>query len=428
MSEKRVHIITLGCPKNEVDSEVLAAQLRANGHSIVHSPGEAEVAVINTCGFIDAAKRESIETMLRVAQQKSRGKLKKVVVTGCLVERYRNELKAGLKEIDAFYGTGELKELLNELGAEYKYETLGDRELSTPAHYAYLKISEGCDNPCSFCAIPLMRGKHVSKPVEQIVREAGLLVGKGVKELIVVAQDTTYYGQDIYGRRELPNLLEKLAGINGVEWIRLMYAYPAKFPEAVLDVMRENDKICKYIDIPIQHISDNVLKSMRRGITRRKLEELLNTIREKIPGVAIRSTLIVGYPGETAKEFDELYNFVNEFRFDRLGAFTYSPEDGTTSSEFGDPVPQEEKERRQALITEAQRRIISELNEKKAGQKTTVLIDRKDHKNYIGRTSQDAPEIDSEVIVTSRKPLETGTFTEITIDEGYEHDLYGTAI
>ena len=427
MSEKRVHIITLGCPKNEVDSEVLAAQLRANGHSIVHSPGEAEVAVINTCGFIDAAKRESIETMLRVAQQKSRGKLKKVVVTGCLVERYRNELKAGLKEIDAFYGTGELKELLNELGAEYKYETLGDRELSTPAHYAYLKISEGCDNPCSFCAIPLMRGKHVSKPVEQIVREARLLAGKGVKELIVVAQDTTYYGLDIYGRRELPNLLEKLAGISGVEWIRLMYAYPAKFPEAVLDVMRENDKICKYIDIPIQHISDNVLKSMRRGITRRKLEELLNTIREKIPGVAIRSTLIVGYPGETAKEFDELYNFVNEFRFDRLGAFTYSPEDGTTSSELGDPVPQEEKERRQALIMEAQRQIISEQNGKKAGQKTTVLIDRKDHKNYIGRTNQDAPEIDSEVIVTSRKPLETGTFTEITIDEGYEHDLYGTA-
>ncbi|MCL4540100.1 MAG: 30S ribosomal protein S12 methylthiotransferase RimO [Bacteroidetes bacterium] len=428
MSEKKVHIITLGCPKNEVDSEVLAAQLKANGHSIVHSPGEAEVAVINTCGFIDAAKRESIETMLQVAQHKSRGKLKKVVVTGCLVERYRNELKAGLKEIDAFYGTGELKELLNELGAEYKFEMVADRELSTPSHYAYLKISEGCDNPCSFCAIPLMRGKHVSKPIELVIREAELLAAKGVKELIVVAQDTTYYGLDIYGRRELPKLMEKLADIKGVEWIRLMYAYPAKFPEAVLDVMRDNDKICKYIDIPIQHISDNMLKSMRRGITRRKLEELLNMIREKVPGVAIRSTLIVGYPGETEKEFDELYQFVNEFKFDRLGAFTYSLEDGTASSALGDPVPQDEKGRRQALITEAQRQIIAELNDKKTGQKTTVLIDRKDEKNFIGRTSQDAPEIDSEVIITSRKPVEIGTFAVITIDEGYEHDLYGTVI
>ncbi len=428
MSEKRVHIITLGCPKNEVDSEVLAAQLKANGHSIVSSTHEAEVAVINTCGFIDAAKRESIETMLQVARHKSNGKLRKVVVTGCLVERYRNELKEGLKEIDAFYGTGELKELLNELGAEYKYEMLGDRELSTPNHYAYLKISEGCDNPCSFCAIPIMRGGHVSAPMEQLVHEAELLAAKGVKELIVVAQDTTYYGLDIYGRRELATLLEKLSCIDGIKWIRLMYAYPAKFPEALLDVMRDNEKICNYIDIPIQHISDRVLKSMRRGITRHKLEELLNKIREKVPGVAIRSTLIVGYPEETATEFDELYKFVNEFKFERLGAFTYSQEDGTTSSQLGDPVPQEEKERRQALIMEAQRRIIADLNDRMVGKQTTVLIDRKEQKNYIGRTSHDAPEIDSEVVVTSRRPLEIGRFAEVTIDEGYEHDLYGTVI
>lgn len=379
MREKKIHLITLGCPKNQVDSEVLAAQLKANGFGFAASAKDADIAVINTCGFIDAAKQESIETILKVTQQKNSGRLKKVVVTGCLVERYKKELREGMNEVDAFYGTRELADILEELGAEYKYEMLGDRVLSTPSHYAYLKISEGCDNPCSFCAIPSMRGVHVSKPVEQVIHEAELLAEKGVKELIVVGQDTTCYGLDIYGNRELAGLLSKLDAVPGIEWIRLMYAYPSKFPEEVLDVMSASKKICKYIDIPIQHICDPVLKSMRRGITRRRLEELLTRIREKVPGIAIRTTLIVGYPAEGEKEFEELYKFVNEFKFDRLGAFTYSVEDGTTAAILGDPVPQEEKERRHAAIMEAQRSIIWNLNKEKMGKKLRVLVDRENN-------------------------------------------------
>ncbi len=428
MNQKRIHIVTLGCPKNQVDSEVLAAQLKANGYTLSDNPSDADVAVINTCGFIDAAKQESIETVLQIAEEKKSGNLKKVVVTGCLVERYKKELKDGLKEVDAFYGTHEIKAVLNELEADYKYEMVGDRILSTPNHYAYLKVSEGCDNPCSFCAIPLMRGKHLSKPLDEIVEEARKLEQKGVKELIVVGQDTTYYGLDIYGRRELPKLMRTLNDIEGFEWIRLMYAYPAKFPDELLDVMREGDRISKYIDIPIQHISDKMLKSMRRGTTRRTLEELLHRIREKVPGIAIRTTLIVGYPGESEKEFDELLQFVNEFKFERLGAFTYSVEEGTSAAILGDPVPQEEKERRHAAIMEAQRQIITDLNEKKVGSRTRVLIDRREGDNYVGRTSQDAPEIDTEVIITSGKPLGIGNFAEVVIDETYEHDLYATAL
>ncbi len=428
MSQKKVHIVTLGCPKNQVDSEVLAAQLKANGYDLSDKIAGAEVAVVNTCGFIDAAKQESIETILQIAQEKKAGSLKKLVVTGCLVERYKKELQEGLKEVDAFFGTNELKNVLNEFQADYRYDMVGDRVLSTPAHYAYLKVSEGCDNPCSFCAIPLMRGKHVSKPIDDIIHEAELLAEKGVKELIVVGQDTTYYGLDIYGGRELPKLLERLNRVDGIEWIRLMYAYPAKFPEALLDVMRDSTKIVKYIDIPIQHISDKLLKSMRRGITRHKLEELLHKIREKVPGIAIRTTLIVGYPGEGEKEFEDLLGFVKEFRFDRLGAFTYSVEEGTTAAILGDPVSPEEKETRHAAIMEAQRQIIAELNDKKVGTKQNVIIDYEDGDNYVGRTCQDAPEIDAEVIVTSGKPLETGKFAEVVIDETYEHDLYATAI
>ena len=428
MRQKKVHMITLGCPKNQVDSEVLAAQLKANGYILSETPEGADVAVVNTCGFIDAAKQESVETILQIAEQKKSGTLKKVVVTGCLVERYKKELQEGLKEVDAFFGTNDLKSVLNELQAEYKYDMVGDRVLTTPSHYAYLKISEGCDNPCSFCAIPLMRGKHVSRQSDEIIHETELLASKGVKELIVVGQDTTYYGLDIHGKRELPALMEKLDKVDGIEWIRLMYAYPAKFPEELLEVMRNGAKISKYIDIPIQHISDKVLKSMRRGITRHRLEELLYGIREKVPGIAIRTTLIVGYPGEDEKEFEELLQFTNEFKFDRLGAFTYSVEEGTTAAILGDPVPQEEKERRHAAIMEAQRNIIMELNAKKVGTTQKVIVDRKDEENYVGRTSQDAPEIDSEVIITSGQSLEIGEFVDVAIDESYEHDLYGTAV
>jgi ribosomal protein S12 methylthiotransferase len=436
--KNKVYITTIGCPKNQVDSETLAAQLKANGYSFADSIEEADIAVVNTCGFIDAAKQESIESILKNAYQKQVGKLKKLIVTGCLVERYKKELQKGLPEVDHFFGAldksnNELKNVLEEFQAVYKYDMIGDRLLSTPPHYAYLKISEGCDNPCSFCAIPLMRGKHVSRPMEQIVHEAKLLSQKGVKELIVVGQDTTYYGLDIYGKRELPKLMERLSEIENIEWIRLMYTYPAKFPEELLDVMRESDKICRYIDIPIQHISDSVLKSMRRGITRRKLEDLLYKIREKVPGIAIRSTLIVGYPAEGEKEFDELLKFVNEFKFDRLGVFTYSAEDGTPAMGLGDPTPQEEKERRHAAIMEAQRTIMSELNEEKIGQTLRVVIDKEAEdnkltttKNYIGRTSQDAPEIDSEVLISSKTDLIPGTFVNVTIDDAHEHDLYGS--
>ncbi len=431
--QKKVHISTVGCPKNQVDSEVLAAQLKANGYTLSDTPEGADISVVNTCGFIDAAKQESIETILQIAEQKKSGNLKKLVVTGCLVERYKRELKEGLSEVDAFFGTNELMSILKELDAEYgknlpdKYDLLGERVLSTPAHYAYLKISEGCDNPCSFCAIPLMRGRHVSRSTESLIHETELLTAKGVKELIVIGQDTTYYGLDTYGRRELPELMRRLNDVPGIEWIRLMYAYPAKFPEDVLEVMRDCDKILKYIDIPIQHISDKLLKSMRRGITRKRLEELLYKIRERVPGIAIRTTLIVGYPGEENEDFEELLEFVNDFRFERLGAFTYSVEEGTTASVLGDPVPQEEKERRHAAVMEAQRLIIAGLNEKKIGTTQTVLVDRKDGESYVGRTLQDAPEIDCEVMITSKEPLQTGSFVEVVIDDAYEHDLYGTA-
>jgi ribosomal protein S12 methylthiotransferase len=428
MKQKKVHIVTLGCPKNQVDSEVLAAQLKANGYAISAKAGGADIAVINTCGFIDAARQESIETILQIAEQKKTGTIKKVVVTGCLVERYKKELQEGLGEVDAFFGTHEIKNILTEFHAEYKYDMVGDRILTTPPHYAYLKISEGCDNPCSFCAIPIMRGKHVSRSIESLIHEAELLADKGVKELIVVGQDTTFYGLDTYGRRELPTLMKRLGGVEGIEWIRLMYAYPAKFPEELLDVMRESGKISAYIDMPIQHVSDKLLKSMRRGITRRRLEELLGSIREKVPGIAIRTTLIVGYPGEGEAEFEELLQFVKDFKFDRLGAFTYSVEEGTTAAILGDPVPQEEKERRHAAIMEAQRGIMMELNEKKVGTIQKVIIDGKDKENYVGRTSQDAPEIDAEVIVTSSKPLQIGTFADVAIEDTYEHDLYGTVV
>jgi ribosomal protein S12 methylthiotransferase len=380
--------------------------------------------VVNTCGFIDSAKQESIEKIFEMVELKEKGKVESVYVMGCLSERYKNELEKEIPEVDKFFGVEKFEEILNTLGVPDRYELLGERELLTPKHYAYLKISEGCDNPCSFCAIPLIRGKHISRPIEEIIKEAKKLAWKGVKEIIIIAQDTTYYGLDIYGKRKLPELLNRLSEIDGIEWIRLMYTFPAKFPTEVLDIMAQNPKICKYIDIPIQHISDKILKSMRRGITKRKTIELLEKIRETVPEVAIRTSLIVGYPGETEKEFEELLDFVYTFKFDRLGVFTYSQEEGTKAFELGDPVSPEEKERRMALIMNAQHDIIGEKNEKMLGRKFKVLIDRKERDFYIGRTQWDAPEIDLEVLVEGNG-IKIGNFYEVEIYDIFEYDLIG---
>jgi ribosomal protein S12 methylthiotransferase len=420
---KKIHILTLGCPKNLVDSEILMSKLK-NKFQIVEKPEKADLVVVNTCGFIDSAKQESIEKIFEMVELKEKGKVESVYVMGCLSERYKNELEKEIPEVDKFFGVEKFEEILNTLGVPDKYELLGERELLTPKHYAYLKISEGCDNPCSFCAIPLIRGKHISRPIEEIIKEAKKLAWKGVKEIIIIAQDTTYYGLDIYGKRKLPELLNRLSEIDGIEWIRLMYTFPAKFPTEVLDIMAQNPKICKYIDIPIQHISDKILKSMRRGITKRKTIELLEKIRETVPEVAIRTSLIVGYPGETEKEFEELLDFVYTFKFDRLGVFTYSQEEGTKAFELGDPVSPEEKERRMALIMNAQRDIIVEKNEKMIGRKIKVLIDRKERDFYIGRTQWDAPEIDLEVLVEGNG-IKIGNFYEVEIYDIFEYDLIG---
>jgi ribosomal protein S12 methylthiotransferase len=420
---KKIHILTLGCPKNLVDSEILMSKLK-NKFQIVEKPEKADLVVVNTCGFIDSAKQESIEKIFEMVELKEKGKVESVYVMGCLSERYKNELEKEIPEVDKFFGVEKFEEILNTLGVPDRYELLGERELLTPKHYAYLKISEGCDNPCSFCAIPLIRGKHISRPIEEIIKEAKKLAWKGVKEIIIIAQDTTYYGLDIYGKRKLPELLNRLSEIDGIEWIRLMYTFPAKFPTEVLDIMAQNPKICKYIDIPIQHISDKILKSMRRGITKRKTIELLEKIRETVPEVAIRTSLIVGYPGEAEKEFEELLDFVYTFKFDRLGVFTYSQEEGTKAFELGDPVSPEEKERRMALIMNAQYDIIVEKNEKMIGRKIRVLIDRKERDFYIGRTQWDAPEIDLEVLVEGNG-IKIGNFYEVEIYDIFEYDLIG---
>ncbi len=421
--KRKIHVLTLGCPKNLVDSEILISGFK-NKFQIVDKPEKAEIVLINTCGFIESAKQESIEKIFEMVELKERGKVKNVYVMGCLSERYKDELEREIPEVDKFFGAGRFEEILNEFGIDYKYELLGERQILTPKHFAYLKIAEGCDNPCSFCAIPLIRGRYVSRSMEEIIKEAKKLAWKGVKELIVIAQDTTYYGLDIYGQRKLALLLDRLSEIDGIEWIRLMYAFPAKFPLDVLDVIAQNPKICKYIDIPIQHISDKILKSMRRGITKRGTIELLEKIREKIPEVAIRTSLIVGYPGETEKEFEELLNFVYEFKFERLGVFTYSQEDGTPAYELGDPVEPEEKERRMALIMNAQREVIIEKNEKLIGRKIKVLIDAREGDGYIGRTQWDAPEIDLEVLVEGEN-LKVGEFYEVEIFDNFEYNLIG---
>lgn len=422
----RVHVITMGCAKNTVDSEKLLAQLRINRIPIAGSIDEADVAVINTCGFIDAAKEESIDTIIAGVKRKGQGHLRKVIAMGCLAERYRVDLEKEIPEVDRFFGTNQLGDILEELGGHLRTELLGERLLTTPSHTAWLKISEGCDHPCSFCAIPLMRGRHVSRPEADILAEARALVQGGVKELIVIAQDTTFYGMDTAGERKLAPLLEGLAAIEGVAWVRLMYAYPSHFPLEVLDVMARHPAVCRYLDIPVQHASDRVLRSMRRGMSARALRELIAVIRERVPGIALRTTLIVGYPDEGPEEFEELLAFVRDSRFERLGVFTYSREEGTTAHPLGDPVPPEEKERRRGAIMEAQREIAEELNTALIGKTLRVLIDRVEAGTAYGRTVMDAPEIDNEVIIEAGPGVPApGTFCDVAIVDAYEYDLIG---
>ncbi len=426
---QKVHVITMGCAKNVVDSEKLMAQLQLNDIEVTPSIEEADIAVINTCGFIAAAKEESIDMILANVRRKSKGKLKKVYAMGCLTDRYKEELQKEIPEVDKFFGSSHrLDAILQELGADYRYELLGERMLTTPAHFAYLKISEGCDNPCAFCAIPIMRGRHVSRAMEDIVDEAKRLATRGVKELVVIGQDTTYYGLDVYGARKLPELLERLANLQGIEWVRLMYAFPARFPREALRVMAQHPHICKYLDMPVQHISDAVLKSMRRGISSRALRELLEDIRSGVPGIALRTTVIVGYPTETPKEFDELLRFVEEVKFDRLGVFTYSQEEGTLAYPLGDPVSQKEKAHRMRLVMELQQAISREQNQRLIGTTQRVLVDGREDGVYIGRTERDAPEIDMNVLISGCGEIDVGEFLEVAIESASEYDVYGSPV
>ncbi len=429
IKEDKVNIITLGCSKNIVDSEVLYSQLKANQIDVEHesTKDDANVIVINTCGFIDNAKQESIDTILRFAEAKESGKIDKLFVTGCLSQRYKPDLEKEIPNVDEYFGTQHLPQLLKRLGANYKHELIGERLLTTPAHYAYLKVSEGCDRPCSFCAIPIMRGKHVSKSFEQIETEVKGLVKNGTKELLLIAQDSTYYGLDLYGERKLAELLRRISDVNGVEWVRLHYAYPSQFPMDALDVIRERDNICKYIDIPLQHASDNMLKTMRRGITAARTQEVVDAIREKVPGIAIRTTLIAGHPGETEKDFQDLYDFVERNKFDRLGIFTYSHEDGTHAGTLIDSVPQEIKEERAATIMDLQQGVSNEINKRKVGKTFKTLFDRKEDGYFIGRTEFDSPEVDNEVLVDAKNNyVRIGDFANVTITEADDFDLYGT--
>ena len=430
MEEKgqKISVITLGCAKNVVDSEVLLGQLKLANAIVVDDVRHADVAVINTCGFIDTAKQESIDAIIEAVELKNKGRLKRVVVMGCLSERYSKELAIEIPDVDAYVGSNKIAEVLVELGVDFKRELLGERSLTSPSHFAYLKISEGCDHPCSFCAIPLMRGLHRSKPLEEVLSEARSLASQGVKELIVIAQDSTYYGIDLYGKRRLPELLGELSSVDGIEWIRLMYAYPSKFPLEVLDAMQENPKICRYLDMPVQHASDDVLKSMRRGITNRATRELIATIKTRIPDIAMRTTLIVGYPNETEKDFDVLYDFVKNMQFHRLGVFTYSQEDGTSAHILGDPVSADVKEERKKAIMELQMEISEKRNKSLMGKKLRILVDRIEGGYAVGRTEWDAPEIDQEVFVRNNRNFVVGNFSDVRIVDAVEYDLYAEAV
>lgn len=431
LKKNKINIVTLGCSKNVYDSEVLMGQLQANGLPVAHESSEDDfnIVVINTCGFIDNAKEESVNTILRFAEAKNDGLVEKVYVTGCLSERYKDDLKGEIPEVDAWFGTRELPAMLKTLRADYKHELLGERLLTTPRHYAFLKISEGCDRPCSFCAIPLMRGKHVSKPMEALVKEAQHLSAGGTKELVIIAQDSTYYGLDLYKERKLAELLTQLSEVEGIEWIRLHYAFPAGFPEDVLEVMANNPKVCRYVDIPLQHISDNMLKSMRRGTTKTKTYKLLEDMRSRVPGIAIRTTLITGYPGETEADFEELCQFVRDVRFDRLGVFTYSHEENTHAFKLEDDVPEDVKKERANTIMEIQREISDELNAEKIGKTFRVLFDKTEGGYFVGRTEFDSPDVDNEVLVpTKGNYVRMGDFAEVRITDASDYDLYGEIV
>jgi ribosomal protein S12 methylthiotransferase len=431
IKKNKINVITLGCSKNVYDSEVLMGQLKANGKEVTHeaTKNEGNIIVINTCGFIDNAKEESVNTILEYADKKDKGLVDKVFVTGCLSERYRPDLEKEIPNIDQYFGTTELPLLLKALGADYKHELIGERLTTTPKNYAYLKISEGCDRPCSFCAIPLMRGKHVSTPIEKLVIEAEKLAKNGVKELILIAQDLTYYGLDIYKKRNLAELLENLVKVEGIEWIRLHYAFPTGFPMEVLDLMKKEPKICNYIDIPLQHISDSVLKSMRRGTTYEKTTNLLKDFRKAVPEMAIRTTLIVGYPGETEEDFQILKNWVEEMRFERLGCFTYSHEENTHAYNLVDDVPEDVKQARSLEIMEIQAQISWDLNQEKIGQTFKCVIDRKEGQYFVGRTEYDSPDVDNEVLVDASKfYLKTGEFVTLKVIDATEFDLYAEPI
>ena len=431
LKKNKINVITLGCSKNVYDSEVLMGQLKANGKEVTHeaTKDEGNIIVINTCGFIDNAKEESVNTILEYADKKEQGLVDKVFVTGCLSERYRPDLEKEIPNVDQFFGTTELPLLLKALGADYKHELIGERLTTTPKNYAYLKIAEGCDRPCSFCAIPLMRGKHVSTPIEHLVIEAEKLAKNGVKELILIAQDLTYYGLDIYKKRNLAELLENLVKVEGIEWIRLHYAFPTGFPMEVLDLMKKEPKICNYIDIPLQHISDSILKSMRRGTTNEKTTNLLKDFRKAVPEMAIRTTLIVGYPGETEEDFQILKNWVEELRFERLGCFAYSHEENTHAYNLVDDVPDDVKQQRAMEIMDIQAQISWELNQEKIGKIFKCVIDRKEGEHFIGRTEFDSPDVDNEVLVDASKHyLKTGDFVMLKITEATEFDLYAEPI
>ncbi|MBS1506425.1 MAG: 30S ribosomal protein S12 methylthiotransferase RimO [Bacteroidetes bacterium] len=428
--KNKVNIVTLGCSKNLVDSEVLLTQLKGNQIDATHesTKDDANIVVINTCGFIDNAKQESIDTILRYVDAKEEGIIEKVYVTGCLSQRYKDDLEKEIPMVDAWFGTRDLSRLLKQLNANYKQELVGERILTNPSHFAYLKIAEGCDRPCSFCAIPLMRGKHVSRPMEELVLEAKNLAKNGTKELLLIAQDSTYYGLDLYKKRNLAELLQRLSDVEGIEWIRLHYAFPAGFPMDALEVMAQRPNICKYLDIPLQHGSTEILQLMRRGITREKTEALLESIREKVPGIAIRTTLIAGHPGETEKHFDEMMSFVEKSRFDRLGVFSYSHEENTHSYTFTDDVPAEVKQERVEALMDLQQGISYELNQAKVGKTFKVLVDRKEEGTFIGRTEFDSPEVDNEVILKTTDYLRLGDFVSAKVVSASEFDLVAEVV
>ncbi|HEY5367564.1 MAG TPA: 30S ribosomal protein S12 methylthiotransferase RimO [Hanamia sp.] len=426
----KVNIITLGCSKNMVDSEVLSGQLAAADINVMHESKKLDhnIVVVNTCGFIDLAKEESINTILEQVELKKRGKLDKVYVTGCLSERYKQNLEEEIPEVDAFFGTMELPFLLRKFDVDYKAELLGERLLSTPNHYAYLKISEGCNRTCAFCAIPLMRGKHISRTIESLVAEAEKLVSRGVKEIMLIAQELTYYGLDIYKKRELPKLLHSLADIPGLEWIRLHYAYPSKFPMDIIDAMKERDNICNYLDMPLQHASNRMLKAMKRQITREQMEDIIGEIKYNIPDICLRTTLIAGFPGETLDDVEELKTFLKKMEFDRVGIFTYSHEENTSAHDLVDDVPAEEKERRAQEIMAVQQEISYQKNEEKVGKVFKVIVDKKEAGKYLGRTEFDSVEVDNEVIINSETKLNPGDFIDVKITKAFDFDLEGVLV